>query len=95
MVSALLCEAGVRLIHCAVEPHQHNGSPARGGVSLACVLQRTREGQLADRRNPNDDSIEDDDAISMNDDEIVGRSDDGDEEFEDVEDEDEGIEEGE
>ena len=52
---------------------------------------------MADERNPDND-IENDDSTRMNDDEIVGRAaddEDEDEEFEDIEDEDEGIDEGE
>ena len=51
------------------------------------------EGHMADERKPN--SIEDDDAIGINEEDVVDRTEDDDEEFEDVEDEDEDIEEGE
>src|ERR1700694_5149645 len=96
MVSALLCEADVRPIHGAAEPDTTQMAHPHGGVSLAFVLQGTREGHMADRRNPNaEDSIDNDDATRMSDEEIVGRSDDDDEELEGVEDEGEGIEEGE
>jgi hypothetical protein len=50
---------------------------------------------MADERNPKSDRIETDDATRMSDEEIVGSAADDDEEFEDIEDEDEGVEEGE